>query len=194
MSQLCVCCRMGDLPRAPSFRADLTSVCDRLVLDTSERDDRYGALSRHHRPAKGLFIGGRSRPAGWIRRKVVQSAGRGLSADLFRSPKFRQIRGGRTRSSGLGILLIAALISTMEAAERKSGSSWVSNPVSKAVRSPLARRQAFEQSSVNRPTLHIHFPFLMLVELEIDIKVTRKSQESLPEPHFFISGRPRGYM
>ena len=55
------------------------------------------------------------------------------------------------------------------------------NPVSKAVRSPLARRQAFEQSSVNQPTCHRHFPCLMLVELEIDIKVMRKSQESLPE-------------
>ena len=32
------------------------------------------------------------------------------------------------------------------------------NPVSKAVRSPLARRQAFEQSSVNQPTCHRHFP------------------------------------
>lgn len=55
------------------------------------------------------------------------------------------------------------------------------NPVSKAVRSPLARRQAFEQSSVNQPTCHRHFPCLMLVELEIDIKVMRKSQESPPE-------------
>ena len=55
------------------------------------------------------------------------------------------------------------------------------NPVSKAVRSPLARRQGFEQSSVNQPTCHRHFPCLMLVELEIDIKVMRKSQESLPE-------------
>ena len=55
------------------------------------------------------------------------------------------------------------------------------NPGSKAVRSPLARRQAFEQSSVNQPTCHRHFPCLMLVELEIDIKVMRRSQESLPE-------------
>ena len=54
------------------------------------------------------------------------------------------------------------------------------NPVSKAVGSPLARRQAFEQSSVNQPTCHRHFPCLMLVELEIDIKVMRKSQVSLP--------------
>ncbi len=36
------------------------------------------------------------------------------------------------------------------------------NPVSKAVRSQLARRQAFEQSSVNQPTYHRHFPCLML--------------------------------
>ena len=55
------------------------------------------------------------------------------------------------------------------------------NPGSKAVRSPLARRRAFEQSSVNQPPCHRHFPCLMLVELEIDIKVMRKSQESLPE-------------
>ena len=85
------------------------------------------------------------------------------------------VRRARARIAWLAGILIAALISTMEAAERKSGSSWVSNPVSKAVRSPLARRQAFEQSSVNQPTCHRHFPCLMLAK--IDIKVMRKSQE-----------------
>ncbi len=80
-----------------------------------------------------------------------------------------------------GILLIAALISTMEAADRKSGSSWVSNPVSKAVRSPSARRQAFEQSSVNQPIFHGHVQFLSVFGLKIDIEVMRKGQEGLPE-------------
>ena len=80
-----------------------------------------------------------------------------------------------------GILLIAALISTMEAAERKSGSSWVSNPVSIAVRSPLARRQAFEQRGVNQPIFHGHVQSLSVFGLKIDIEVMRKGQEGLPE-------------
>ena len=55
------------------------------------------------------------------------------------------------------------------------------NPVSKAVRSPLARRQAFEQSSVNRPIFHGHGQFLSVFGLKIDIEVMRKGQEGLPE-------------
>src|SRR5208337_2436368 len=41
-----------------------------------------------------------------------------------------------------GVLLIAALISTMEAAGRKSASSMGLDPAPKTVRSPLARGQA----------------------------------------------------
>jgi hypothetical protein len=53
--------------------------------------------SRRRRPAKGLVIGVEVvQPAGFG--QVVQSAGRGLSAGLFLSAKFRKRR--LTRSSG----------------------------------------------------------------------------------------------
>jgi hypothetical protein len=74
-----------------------------FLMPRGGEDDVWAAVETR----SGAFVGwfspvhrGRSRPAGWIRRKVVQSAGSGLSADLFRSAKFRQRR--TTRSSGAG--------------------------------------------------------------------------------------------
>ena len=83
----------------------------------------------------------------------------------------------RPRIAWLAGILIAALISTMEAAERKSGSSWVSIQGRK-LRSPLARRQAFAEQCQSA-NLSQTLPVFDAGRAKIDIKVMRKSQESL---------------
>ena len=40
----------------PGAIKSLTSMCDRLVLDSSERDDRHGALLDAHMTAEALIL------------------------------------------------------------------------------------------------------------------------------------------
>jgi DNA polymerase III subunit epsilon len=40
----------------PGSNKSLTSMCDRLVLDSSERDDRHGALLDAHMTADALIL------------------------------------------------------------------------------------------------------------------------------------------
>jgi DNA polymerase III epsilon subunit-like protein len=42
--------------RSPGAIKSLTSMCDRLVLDSSERDDRHGALFDAHMTADALIL------------------------------------------------------------------------------------------------------------------------------------------
>jgi hypothetical protein len=66
-------------------------------------------LTRRRRPTKGLVMGSK-RPAGWIRHKVAQSAGRGLSAGITKCSKW--LSGGYSAQTTVDQLERGSLLLT----------------------------------------------------------------------------------